>query len=73
LREFLGDELYEQVQRRRRPRRETGSGLVLDPRGYIVTNQHVVEHAQEFVVRLPDEREVHAVLVGADARPMSPS
>jgi Do/DeqQ family serine protease len=68
LREFLGEDLYDQVQRRRRLLRDTGSGLIVDARGYIVTNHHVVEQAQDIVVQLPDEREVPAVLVGTDEK-----
>src|SRR5260370_3650919 len=44
-----------------------GSGVVIDPRqGLIVTNHHVVEHADEIVVRLHDGRRLNAERVGSD-------
>jgi Do/DeqQ family serine protease len=71
FREFLGPELYERFFRRRTPRGEgqaAGSGVVVDPRGYIVTNNHVVENATEIEVRLSDGRRFKAALVGRDGR-----
>ncbi len=50
----------------RRPR-SLGSGFVLDD-GYILTNNHVVEGADEILVRFSDRREMNAELVGADPR-----
>ncbi len=51
-------------------RRETqslGSGVVLDAQqGYIVTNNHVIEHAEEITVTLRDGRSLTAKLVGTD-------
>ncbi len=47
----------------------SGSGFVIDPRGYILTNYHVVKGAQEFEVTLPDDQEkLSAKLIGKDAR-----
>ena len=44
----------------------TGTGVVLSPDGYIVTNAHVVEDAQSVSVLLTDGQTHRAVLVGAD-------
>ena len=44
----------------------SGSGFIFDPRGYIMTNNHVVEGASGLVVRLVDGREYQATIVGAD-------
>lgn len=49
-----------------RPRAGTGSGVIYAPNGYILTNNHVVEFADEFEVTLYDNREFKARLVGAD-------
>jgi Do/DeqQ family serine protease len=43
-----------------------GSGVVVDGRGYIVTNNHVVENADTITVRTNDDRELKAKLVGRD-------
>lgn len=43
-----------------------GSGFVIDAEGYILTNGHVVEGADEIQVKLADEREVPAKVVGID-------
>jgi serine protease Do len=48
--------------------RGTGSGFVLSADGYIMTNAHVVEGADEVIVTLTDKREFKARLVGADKR-----
>jgi Do/DeqQ family serine protease len=43
-----------------------GSGVIVSPQGYLLTNHHVVEDADEIEVRLADGREARATLVGAD-------
>jgi len=52
------------------PERETqaaGSGVIIDAKaGYVITNNHVIEHADEIVVTLKDNRQLKAKLVGAD-------
>ena len=71
FREFFGPELFERFFRRRAPRdegRAAGSGVMVDPRGYILTNNHVVENATEIEVRLSDDRKFKAALVGRDGR-----
>jgi len=53
--------------RPRRNERSLGSGLIVDSRGYIVTNRHVVHRAQRIVVTLPnDSRTYFGRLVGED-------
>jgi serine protease Do len=48
--------------------RGVGSGFVLTSDGYILTNAHVVEGADEVLVTLTDKREFKAKLIGADKR-----
>ena len=50
------------------PRRSLGSGFVFDQEGYIITIAHVVEDATKIVVRLHDEREIEAKVIGSDTK-----
>jgi serine protease Do len=48
--------------------RGLGSGVIIDARGFILTNNHVVEGADRLKVRLWDERELEATVVGTDPK-----
>jgi serine protease Do len=50
------------------PARGEGSGFIVAPDGYILTNAHVVADASEVTVRLTDRREFTAKVIGADRR-----
>ncbi len=52
----------------RHPDQSAGSGVILDPNGYIVTNNHVVENASQITVTLSDRREFTAKIVGSDPK-----
>jgi S1-C subfamily serine protease len=52
----------------RETHRSSGSGFVLDAAGEIVTNHHVIEHADEIKVMLADGRVLPAVVIGSDPR-----
>jgi serine protease Do len=54
-------------ERGSRPTRGMGSGFIVDPSGYIVTNHHVVSEARSIEVTLSDGRKLAAKLVGSDA------
>jgi len=45
-----------------------GSGFVISTDGYIMTNAHVVDHADKITVRLTDKREFSAKVIGVDKR-----
>ena len=45
-----------------------GSGFIISADGYILTNAHVVEAADEITVKLTDKREFKAKVIGADRR-----
>ncbi len=49
-----------------RPRPSSGSGVIFDKRGYVVTNFHVIDGAEEIIVTLDEERSFKAELIGAD-------
>jgi serine protease Do len=66
FRRFFGDPFGDQQPERRQ--RGLGSGVIVSPDGYILTNNHVVEGATDITVRLNDKREMKATLVGADPR-----
>ena len=51
-----------------RPVVSTGSGFIISNDGYLLTNNHVVEGADEITVSLGDRREFKAEVIGADAR-----
>lgn len=48
--------------------RSLGSGFILSTDGYIMTNAHVIDAADEVVVKLTDKREFRAKVIGADKR-----
>lgn len=45
-----------------------GSGLIISPKGYIISNEHVIKDAGEISVRLYDKREYSAKVVGVDPK-----
>ena len=69
FRQFFGDEGPGRfnVPKERREK-SLGSGVIVSPEGYVLTNNHVVDHATEITVTLKDKREMKAELVGTDPR-----
>ena len=66
------DEFFEKQQREggEQPRRmnSLGSGFVVDSSGYVVTNNHVIEGAEEIEVNFPDGSNLKATVIGKDAK-----
>src|SRR5437870_12218624 len=58
--------LLEMLRRQRRPTRGVGSGFIVDPKGYILTNQHVVQGATRISVRLQSGEQLIGRVVGVD-------
>jgi serine protease Do len=69
LEQFFGRffDAPQQVPQQRRVQGQ-GSGFLIDPSGYIVTNNHVVDHASKIVVTTNDGRKLDATLVGHDPK-----
>lgn len=68
FRHFFG-ELPEGLQQgpSQKHHQSLGSGFIISEDGYILTNNHVVENADEVIVRLSDRRELVAEIIGSDA------
>ena len=62
---FFGDE-YGYGQPQSREQKGSGSGVIIRPDGYIVTNNHVVENATSIKVTLNDNHEYDATVIGTD-------
>ncbi len=57
-----------QPRGQQQPSRGIGSGFIISPDGYILTNAHVVADASEVTVRMNDRRELSATVVGIDRK-----
>ncbi|HET7291538.1 MAG TPA: Do family serine endopeptidase, partial [Vicinamibacteria bacterium] len=78
FRDFFGDEMMERFfgpqgrgdggRSERETQRSLGSGFVIDKDGYILTNRHVIEGADEVNVTFPDGKRYEAKMVGRDPR-----
>jgi serine protease Do len=72
LRRFFGDDFFRFFSERPVPRGYTqeglGTGVIVSSKGYILTNNHVVDGADEVSVKLADDRSFTAKIVGTDPK-----
>ncbi|HEY7749246.1 MAG TPA: DegQ family serine endoprotease [Aestuariivirgaceae bacterium] len=71
FKEFFDDFFEKQQREGEQPQRKVsslGSGFVVDPAGVIVTNNHVIEGAEEIEVKFPDGTSLKAKLLGKDGK-----
>ncbi|MEO1050044.1 MAG: Do family serine endopeptidase [Bacteroidota bacterium] len=66
FREFFGPFFREDRGGRSRPQVGTGSGVIISGDGYIVTNNHVIDEAEDIEVTLFDNRSYKATVIGTD-------
>ncbi len=62
------EDFFGEMPEREFKRNGLGSGVLIDNRGYVLTNEHVVQDANKMTVTLPDGREFKATLAGTDPR-----
>jgi serine protease Do len=67
FRQFFGNDNRFNVPKER-VEKSLGSGVIVSPEGYILTNAHVVDGAKEVTVTLADKREMKGRVVGSDPR-----
>jgi serine protease Do len=67
--EFFRD-FFDRNQRDSKPRKSSslGSGFIIGPSGYVVTNNHVIEDAEEITVILQDDTNLKAKIIGRDKK-----
>ena len=69
FRQFFGDDFSQHFSvPRDRVEKALGSGVIVSPEGYILTNSHVVADVKEVTVTLSDKREMKARVIGTDPR-----
>jgi serine protease Do len=71
--QLFGDDFFERFfnfspREREQVQKTLGSGVVVSSDGYIITNNHVVEHSTKLQVTLPDGRRVAAKIIGTDPK-----
>lgn len=66
LKEFFGQDPRGSEGQKSQPQQATGSGVIIEADGYIVTNNHVINEADQIEVTLDDNRRYTAQLIGQD-------
>ena len=68
FRQFFGDQFGEQFQPRAEREQSLGSGVIVTSDGMILTNNHVIDGAQDIKVDLSDKRQFPAKVIGSDPK-----
>jgi serine protease Do len=72
FKDFFGEDFMDRFMPYRGPdgfsQQGLGTGVIVDPQGYILTNNHVIGDADEVTIRTHDERTYKAEVVGTDPR-----
>ena len=70
--DFFGDEFFDKFfgdgPKREFRSQSLGSGFVINKEGFIITNNHVIENAEEIIVKLSSGKEYEAEIIGTDSR-----
>lgn len=66
FRDFFGDSYSQGPKRNYGPAMSSGSGVIINPDGYIITNNHVIDNASDIEVVLNDNRTFNAKVIGTD-------
>ncbi len=66
FRQFFGDMIVNGQQNRQRTENSLGSGVIVSPQGYVLTNHHVINGADSIQVSLKDGRTATAEVIGTD-------
>lgn len=68
FRNFFGDQFGDMQRPREHKQSGTGSGVIVDKEGYVLTNNHVIKDADEIKIKLSDKREFKGKVVGSDPK-----
>ncbi len=68
LKRFFGEKFGRKSPQHKRRGEGMGSGVIIESDGLIVTNNHVIEDADEIIVILSDKREFKGIIVGTDPK-----
>ena len=68
FRQFFGNQFPQSNIPKEQREKSLGSGVIINPDGYVLTNNHVVEGASDIKVSLADKREFEAHVIGTDPR-----
>ena len=65
---FFGDRLPRQEGGKERKEHSLGTGFIIDPAGFVITNNHVIEGAEDIKIKLSSGEEIKAEIIGRDPK-----